>query len=289
MAPLTRIRLQSGTLPAAVGSVIREARLLIGWSQGELAIRAATSQTKVWRLESAEPGAFDMATLDRVLAALGLRPTLELEGRHLADRDDQRDRVHAALSAALAGRLRRAAWSVESEVPTGARAPTGWIDLVANRDRDAAMLVIEIKADLPDIGGVQRQVDWYEREAPYIGRRLGWQPSRIIAAVVCLDTASIAHRLREHQALLATAFPGDAHAFAMWLTDPAVPFDGRRTLAVTDLAPHRGLALAPSHLQGRRRAPVYESYAAAAAVISRRRHPGGPPRSRPPSYRSRPP
>jgi transcriptional regulator with XRE-family HTH domain len=207
MAPITRIRLQAGLLPSVIGSLIREARETIGWSQDELAGRAGASQTRIWRMERGDASAFDLGTLDRVLAALGLRSTLEVEGRHLGDRDDQRDRVHAALAAALAGRLRRAGWIVESEVPTGAHAPTGWIDLVALREQDAALLIIEIKADLPDIGGLQRQVSWYEREALYVARRLGWRPERIVVAVVCLDTASIATRLREHRELLAAAFP----------------------------------------------------------------------------------
>jgi transcriptional regulator with XRE-family HTH domain len=271
MAPLVRIRVQPGSLPTVLGSLVRETRELIGWSQDELARRAGTSQTKVWRIEHAAPGACDLSTLDRVLSALGLRSTLEVEGRHLADRADQRDPVHAALASAVAGRLLRAGWVVDSEVPTGARSPTGWIDLVACRERDAALLIIEIKADLPDIGGLQRQVAWYEREAPYVARRLGWRAERIVVAVVCLDSASIAGQVREHQPLLAPAFPGDARSFASWLTDPAMTFDGRRTLVVTDLAPHRALALTPSALQGRRTPPRYRDYADALSVLRRRR------------------
>ena len=271
MAPLTRIRLQPGTLPMVVGSLIRDTRQQIGWSQEQLAIRARTSQTKVCRIEHAASGASDLKTLDRVLSALGLRSTLEIEGRHLADRAEQNDLVHAAMGSAIVGRLRRADWAVEGEVRTGARAPTGWIDLAAFRERDAALLIIELKADLPDIGGLQRQVDWYEHEAPYVAQRLGWRPERVAVAVICLDTAGIAGRLRDHHALLARAFPGDPRAFARWLADPTAPFDGRRTLVVTDLAPHRALAMTPSALHGRRTPPRYRDYAAAAAVLRRRR------------------
>jgi transcriptional regulator with XRE-family HTH domain len=271
MAPLTRIRVQPHTLPAVLGSLIRDTRQQIGWSQDELADRAATSQTKVWRVERAAPGALDLETLDRLLTALGLRSTLEIEGRHLADRADQNDLLHGALGSAVAGRLRRAEWAVEGEVQTGARAPTGWIDLAAFRERDASLLIIELKADLPDIGGLQRQVAWYEREAPYVARRLGWRAERVVVAVVCLDTAAIADRLREHHALLAQAFPGDPRTLARWLTDPTVPFDGRRTLVVTDLAPHRGLAMTPSALQGRKTTPTYRDYADAVSVLRRRR------------------
>ena len=137
MAPLARIRLQPGTLPMVVGSVIRDTRQQIGWSQEELALRARTSQAQVCRIEHAASGASDLETLDRVLSALGLRSTLEVEGRHLAD--------------------------------------------------------------------------------------------------------------------------------------PTAQFDGQRSLVVTDLAPHRGLAMTPSALQRRRTTPTYRDYADAASVLRRRR------------------
>jgi transcriptional regulator with XRE-family HTH domain len=271
MAPLTRIRLQAGTLPTVIGSLIRETRHAIGWSQDELAWRAATSQTKVWRIERGDPAALDLATLDRVLGALGLRPTLEIEGRHLADRVDQRDPVHAALAASVAGRLSRCGWDVASEVPTGAASPTGWIDLLGYRERDASLAIVEIKTDLPDIGGLQRQVSWYEREAPYAARRLGWRPEHAAIVVVCLDTTAIAQQLRDHRPILGPAFPGDARALSAWLRDPAAPPPAHRTLVVTDLARHRGLALEPSGLHGRRPAAEYRDYADAAAVLASRR------------------
>jgi len=271
MAPPTRIRLQAGTLPAVVGSLVRETRHAIGWSQDELAGRAGTSQTKVWRIERGDAAAQDLATLDRVLGALGLRSTLEIEGRHLADREDQRDPVHAALATAVAGRLQRCGWSVSGEVPTGASSPTGWIDLLGYREGDASMAIVEIKTDLPDIGGLQRQVSWYEREAPHAARRLGWRPEFAAVIVVCLDTTAVARQLRDHRPVLGPAFPGDARALSAWLRDPAAPHPRRRTLVVTDLAPHRGLALEPSGLHGRRPPAAYRDYRDAAAVLAARR------------------
>ena len=271
MAPLARIRLQAGSLPGAIGALVRDTRLEIGWSQDELAVRTGTSQTKIWRIEHGDPSALDLAMVDGVLSALGLRTTLEVEGRHLADRADQRDPVHAALAGAVAGRLKRCGWDVASEVPTGRSSPTGWIDLVGYRSRDAALAIIELKADLPDIGGLQRQVTWYEREAPFAARRLGWLPATAAVIVVCLNTAAVTQQLREHRGLLAAAFPGDASAVSAWLRDPAAPPPPARTLVVTDLAPRRGLALAPAGLHGRAAAPTYRDYAEVAGVLAARR------------------
>jgi HTH-type transcriptional regulator/antitoxin HipB len=270
MTPLVRLRLKAGTLPSAVGEFVRETRQVIGWSQAELGARAGTSQTTVWRIEHGDPGAIDLATIHRVLESLGLRATLEVEGRHLADRADQRDRVHAALASAVAGRLRRCGWAVETEVPTGATSPTGWIDVLAHREHDSALAIVEVKTDLPDIGGLQRQVAWYEREGPYAARRLGWQPASTTVLVVCLNTAAVARRLRDHRDLLAPAFPGDPRAAERWLRDAGASRPIGRTLAITDLAPRRGPALEPSGLHGRSVRPAYRDYAHAASVLASR-------------------
>ncbi|HEX5827644.1 MAG TPA: helix-turn-helix transcriptional regulator [Candidatus Limnocylindrales bacterium] len=93
----TRFDLRDQTLGAAVGATVREARALIGWSQRELAARAGTSQATVWRIETDRAGRLDARVVDAVLRALGLRATLEVDGRHLDDRRRQRDRVHAVL------------------------------------------------------------------------------------------------------------------------------------------------------------------------------------------------
>lgn len=215
----------------------------------------------------------DLAVLDTVATALGLRMTLEVEGRHLADRADQRDPVHAAMARAVSGRLVRCGWQVATEVPTGRDTPTGWIDLLGCRDRDAALAVVELKADLPDVGGLQRQASFYEREAPFAARRLGWQPAMIAVMVVCLNTATVAQRLRDHRALLAGTFPGDARVVSAWLRKAGQPA-ARPSLVSTDLAPNRGLALAPSRLHGRAPVPAYRNSADAAAVLGARRPAG---------------
>jgi hypothetical protein len=212
----------------------------------------------------------DLAVLDTVTAALGLKMTLEVEGRHLTDRANQRDPVHAAMAMAMAGRLARCSWQVATEVPTGRDTPTGWVDLLAFRERDAALAVVELKADLPDIGGLQRQVGFYEREAPFAARRLGCWPASITVIVVCLNSATVAQRLRDHRTLLAGSFPGDARVVSSWLREAGRPTP-LPSLVLTDLARRRGLALVPSGLHGRAPFPAYHDYADAAAHLAARR------------------
>ncbi len=267
MSSLLRLPFEPHGLSAAVAALVREARVAIGWTQDELADRVGTSQTKIWRIERGDPGALDVPTIERVLGALGLRPTLEIEGRHLADRRAQRDAVHARMIAAIAGRLRRWGWDVRTEVPIGVDPPRGWIDLMAHRSADRAVTTIEVKSDIPDAGGLLRQVSWYERETPMVARSLGWQPERVAIAVVCLDSARVAARIAENRQILKSAFPADPRDVDAWLRDPGRPMPAGWSIGVTDLAARRGPALRLSALDGRAHRPVYRDYADAASRV----------------------
>jgi transcriptional regulator with XRE-family HTH domain len=268
MSPLLRLPLRPGQLTGQLADLVRTARTQIGWTQDELADRAFTSQTTIWRMEHAASGALDLEMLDRVLAQLGLKVVLEVEGRHLVARTEQRDLVHAALLGVIAARLRRTGWEVATEVPTGASTPTGWIDLLAFRRVDSALVLGEIKTALPDIGGLQRQIAFYQREAPWAARRLGWLPESVTTVVACLDTADVATSLAANRLVLAPAFPGDPRVLESWLQGPAAPRPGGPTLCAIDLAQRRRrLDLRRTALGGRRTQPSYAGYAEAAARL----------------------
>ena len=272
MSPLLRLPLRPGQLTDQLADLVRTTRTRIGWTQDELADRALTSQTKIWRMEHAASGALDLETLDRVLSQLGLQVVLEVDGRHLVARTEQRDLVHAALLGVLASRLRRAGWEVATEVPTGASAPTGWIDLLAFRRADRALVLGEVKTALPDVGGLQRQVAFYQREAAWAARRQGWLPESITTLVACLDTVDVATSLVANRLVLAPAFPGDPRVLESWLQTPGAPRPSGPTLCAIDLVERRRhLDLRRTTLVGRRSKPPYAGYAEAAARLEGRR------------------
>ena len=271
MSPLARLPLRAGTLNEQVADLVRTTRTVVGWSQAELADRALTSQTKIWRMEHAIRGALDLETLDRVLAQLGLQIVLEVDGRHVVARTEQRDLVHAALLGVLAARLRRAGWVIVTEVPTGASAPTGWIDLLAYRPTDRALVIGEVKTAIPDVGGLQRQVAFYQREAVWAARRQGWLPESVATFVACLDTVDVATSLAANRRVLAPAFPGDPRVLEAWLQSADAPRPTSATICAVDLAVRRRhLDLRRTVLTGRRSQPVYAGYAEAAAWLERR-------------------
>lgn len=250
-----------------LADMVSEARRLIGWSQRELARRAQTSQATIWRIERGRSEHLDLLATERVLAALGIRATLQLEARHLADRRRQQDAVHARINGYVARRLEQDAWRPATEVTIGDGVPRGWIDILAFRDVDAALLVEESKTEIPDFGALQRTLAFYQREAPFVARRLGWKPRGVVVLVAALDSAAIGRRLQDNRELAARAFPAPIDRMRAWLADPASTPPTGWALGMVDPAQRGGAWLRPTVLGGRRSQPAYEDYADAAARL----------------------
>ena len=256
--------------PQQLGRVLRDARVVIGWSQAELAGRAATSQSTISRIESGSVSSIEVGVVVRVLGALGIRGRLALDAPHLRDRRRQRDPVHARLVAYAARRLERSGWRVETEVPIGHDVPKGWIDLLAYRPTDRALLITELKGDLPDVGALQRQVAFYARAAASVAGPLGWRFERLAIAVLALDSDAIAERIVANRQLISRAFPGLVTHLDAWIRSAdARPPDGP-TLAFVDPASRRARWMMRT-TAGRRRGATYASYADAATRLQARR------------------
>lgn len=264
----TRVDLRSRTLGAVVAETVREARTLVGWSQRELATRAGTSQATIWRIETDRSGRLDALVTARVLAALGLRTTLEFDDRHLSDRRQQRDLVHSILNASVERRLRRAGWLTATEVQIGSQEPRGWIDTLAFRQSDRALLVEETKTDLVDVGALQRTVSFYERAAWAVARGRGWHPRTIHVLVVCLDTAVVRARLSVNRATIASAYPGRVEEMLRWVDGGTSQAPEGWTFGLADPG-SRSRRWLRSGLGDRRLAAPYADYADAARVLGR--------------------
>ncbi len=265
--PLQQLVIDRRGFAPQLGAVVREARGLVGWSQRELADRARTSHTSVWRIETCR-GDLDLLVVERILAALGLRATLSIDDRALLDRRRQADGVHARLNGYVARRLGRLGWAVATEAAIGGDVPRGWIDTLAFRAADRSLLVEETKTELDDLGRIQRSVAFYEREAAAAAKRLGWTPRRVVALVVALDTAVVARRLADARDAAQLAFPASVDGTVTWLREPAATMPTGWTLAVADPARRGDPWLLPSALASRRR-PTYLDYRDAAGRLLR--------------------
>jgi transcriptional regulator with XRE-family HTH domain len=268
--PAHRLVLDRLSFAGQLAAVVREARELIGWSQRELAERARTSHTTVWRIEAARPETLDLLVVERVLGALGFGAALTVSGLHLDDRRRQADGLHAHTNGFVGRWLQRLDFIVAPEAQIGDARPRGWIDTLAFRESDQAMVVEETKTQIDDLGAIQRSLGFYEREASSVARRLGWHPRRIVVLLAALDTDDVARDLRNSRAAAVAAFPADPRATAAWLRDPGLPVPRGWTLGVVDPGSRRHDWLRPSALLSRHR-PAYDDYRDAAARLLRGR------------------
>jgi Helix-turn-helix domain len=263
------VELTGAALGPWLATLLRQSRPLFGISQAELARRADTSEATVWRLENGKADHVDLAVVERVLAVLGLRGSLSVRGRHLDDRARQLDGVHAVCNGYGGRRLRRFGWATVLEAMIGRDRPRGWIDLLGYRAADRALLVDETKTDLPDMGGLQRSIAFYEREAPYVARDLGWDARSVTVMVLALDTGAVARRLADNRSIIGQVFPGDVRALDAWIRDPRAPRPRDWTIAMIDPASRGDAWLRQPILGSVRRRPTYAGYADAAARLLR--------------------
>jgi transcriptional regulator with XRE-family HTH domain len=258
------------TLGLHLGPLIVDARRLIGWSQASLAMRSGTSQSTISRIEAGKASALDVLVVERILRALGMRLTIGVDARHLADRRRQADGIHARLVGYEDRRLVRLRWqtALEVELP-GPHGPRGWIDLMAFRETDRALIVDETKGELDDMGALQRSLAFYEREAWAAARRLGWHPRSVTVICVALDSEAVARRVDANRDVVARAFPAHVAGTAAWIASPDAPRPAGWTLAVADPLYRGAKWLKSTVSRERRTVPAYRDYAEAARLMLR--------------------
>jgi transcriptional regulator with XRE-family HTH domain len=247
-----------------LASAIRKTRLEFGWTQRELAARLKTNIGAVQRLERAQPHV-DSQLATAAARLLGLRLSLDADPIGLAGRREQRDAIHAHCCGYVIGRLTRHGWLARSEVEIGEGRFRGWIDILAFRPADRALLVIEVKTALDDLGRTLRSLGWYVRSSREASRALGWRPRSIVPILLCLATVETDGRLAAAAQLLEAELPGRSTTLSAWLADPAAPTPAP-SVALIDPRRRRSAWLIGRRSDGRRGPLPYRDARALAAA-----------------------
>jgi transcriptional regulator with XRE-family HTH domain len=204
-----------------LGSLIRASRLKRGWRQVDLAKRAGVSQTIVSRVERGQLPEMTLGVLRQVAGALEIRVELLPRGRG-AELDRILSARHSALHESVAKALAHdfPAWVMAHEVSFSIWGERGVIDLILWHPEQRALLIIEFKTELVDIGDLLSTMDRRRRLASEIVARRGWTPRTVSTWVILAASRTNARRMAEHRTILRTAFPADARAIRRWLPDP---------------------------------------------------------------------
>ena len=153
------------------------------------------------------------------------------------------DEDHARVVAEVARRLERLGWTVELEVTYSEYGERGSIDVLGVRPAERAIVLIEVKTDIPSSEAVGRKVDEKARLAPgIVATRHGWKAASLGRIVVMPDTSRL-RRLVERHAVIGRMFPVDALAIRRWLRRPSGAMAGLWFLS--DIAPETGRETRP--------------------------------------------
>jgi transcriptional regulator with XRE-family HTH domain len=203
------------TLGPRIAELISSTRGQLGWSEDELGRRAGVSRSQVSRMIHGHRGHGRIDDAARMLDVMGVRLELAVQPPVLVGAPSQRDTAHARVLAYASRHLELAGLTIAREVPIGADRVRGWIDLLGHGEPSGVVALIEGKGDMYDLGALERQVTWYEREAPWAAQRLGWaRPRQVAVLVVALATDHNAEFVRRNRDALRARFPDAVKCFA---------------------------------------------------------------------------
>jgi transcriptional regulator with XRE-family HTH domain len=248
-------------LRSELGRLCRETRIELDITQAALAEAAGIDRGYLATIEAGQANA-TLDVVERVAHALGLDLRISASRVIVLGRPPRGDVVHARCSAYVERRLRSAGWLVAREVEVVHGRSHGWIDLLAFDPRTGTLLVIEITTELLDVGAVERQLGWYEREAMRLAATLGWAPRRQASWLLALASDAVDASVATNRAVIDLAFP--VRAPAMLETASGSGPAAGRGLAQIDPASRRRHWLIRTRIDGRRGAAPYRDYRAAA-------------------------
>jgi len=258
----------AGPIRVTFGRLCRDTRIRLDLSQQHLAERVGVSRGYIGKLERGEANP-SLALVETVAEALGLdltligRPPVFIGGAHI------RDAVHARCTAYVGRRLKSHGLLTEREVEIVQGRSHGWIDLLAFDPRSGTLVIVEVKTRLDDLGAMERQLRWYERESRTVARRIGWDVRRTTSWLLVLASDEVDVVLRQHRALFDDTFPRRARELLADVTSHwAAPRPGRG-LAMVDPASRRRDWLIRTRLDGRRSPGSYAGYGDAAGRLAR--------------------
>ena len=242
----------------------RETRTMLDITQQELANAVGVSRPHIAAIESGRANP-SLALVERIADRLGIQLDLVAVRPVVIAGPSHGDLVHARCSGYSDRRLRGAGWDVRREVEVVHGRSHGWIDLMAFDPRTGALLIVEIKTRIDDIGAIERQIGWYEREAVEIAdRRFGWRARHVSAWLIGLASDEVDAAIRSNVEALRAAFPMRATDMIRVVAGDLPPPGGSRGLALIDPSSRRQDWLLKSRSDGRRSPAPYRDYADAA-------------------------
>lgn len=153
------------------------------------------------------------AALDATLTLTAFR-----EGAAL---DRLLDEVHARLVGEVVRILVAEGWIVHVEVTFSVDFERGSIDVLAWHPEESALLVVEVKSELPGIDPLLRPLEVKVRVAPRVALdRFGWEVVSVSRIVVMPEDRTARRHVDRHDSVLRAALPARSRQLRSWLRNP---------------------------------------------------------------------
>jgi DNA-binding Xre family transcriptional regulator len=203
------------------GITVRTVRIRRGWRQDDLSAVAHVSRAQVGRIEHGHLDSIQLGTLRDVCGALEIRVDLVPRWRG-GDLDRMISSRHALLAESVVQALRGDSpdWQVFPEVSFSIWGERGVIDLFAWHPGRRALLVIELKTELVDVGETLGTMDRKQRLAAQVAAERGWDAATVSGWIILAAGRTNERRLAEFRSTLRAAYPADARQMRAWLNDP---------------------------------------------------------------------
>jgi hypothetical protein len=179
------------------------------------------ARAQIGRIEHGHSDSIRLGTLRQVCAALEIRVDLVPRWRG-GDLDRMISNRHALLAESVVQALRRDSpdWQVFPEVSFSIWGERGVIDLLAWHPGRRALLIIELKTELVDVGETLGTMDRKQRLARQVAAERGWDTATVSGWIILAAGRTNERRLAAFRSTLRAAYPADARQMRTWLKDP---------------------------------------------------------------------
>src|SRR5688572_27915016 len=181
--------------------------------------RAGVSRQVVSRIERGELAGLTLASLDRVVAALGGSVSVQVRW-HGEERDRLVDAAHAALQLDVVGLLAGLGWEARAEVSFNHYGDRGRVDVLASHPRARILLVVAVN---DAICYLQEMLGHFHVIA-YLGCAIdadvGWAEPRIVLPAIVISDAAPAQRVLVAHASLFERYGSFCLTALAWLRHP---------------------------------------------------------------------
>ncbi len=236
------------------GMAVRAVRVRQRKRQADVAKSAKVSRATVGRIEHGFIDALSVRTLRRVCGTLEMRVDLQVRTRG-ADLDRMLSARHAQLAESVIRTLRRdfPEWQFLPEVSFAIWGERGVVDILAWHPGLRALLVIELKTEIVDVGELVGTLDKKRRLGREIAASHGWDPDTVSSWVIVADGRTNERRIAAFRSTLRTAYPEDGRRMHGWLARPLGSVAALSIWPASALGPTKSPTqrVRPSHAKGK--------------------------------------